>query len=555
MQEKSKEILTEQQVIDRVKKSMMERIVFVSKCKNNERLRSLEFERCRLDIVHWFSTRSRTERHRLFGMEFPNSIPFLPFNYQIEAIKEIWETIKENCKPTKDKKEGTFKEIFIEKSRQLWFSWLVCNISVYAMIFHWMKTTMISMKEKDVDDVWQISSLLEKCRFVMRNLPQWMLQWATWKSGNINNSHMKILHPNNWGAIIWQTGNKDAGRWWTRHIAYMDETASIPYAKEIIEALWPASACMIYTSTPKGEWNEFYRIRKKTIDRRDWSVFVPKSVLWLRYHRSEHPLYTKQWYENETRGRDNRYIQQEYEINYNVALEWRVYPNFSSDIYDYEYDRKLPTYISIDNSHGGRDPHAIVIFQVDGFLIKVIDCMEFSGREVGIEAMASIMWWACKVPLSELELARYNRYLAMDRKRITFIGDPYDTKSNIRDVNNPQWIVIADEYRKKGIILNTPSVNTLLSRIMLTTKHIDKVQCNQYCSSFISSISNAIYPPEGKTTAPKNKPLHDWTSHYRTALEYFISRYFNNQVMIWKKEEKPKKKLEYRDIYGNIVKN
>jgi len=44
-------------------------------------------------------------------------------------------------------------------------------------------------------------------------------------------------------------------------------------------------------------------------------------------------------------------IAQELEIDYNVALKGRVYPNFRGETYDVDYNPTKPLYVIIDNSH------------------------------------------------------------------------------------------------------------------------------------------------------------------------------------------------------------
>lgn len=48
-------------------------------------------------------------------------------------------------------------------------------------------------------------------------------------------------------------------------------------------------------------------------------------------------------------------VAQELDINYNVSLPGRVYPQFNApnvSFGNYIYDNSLPLYCSIDNSHG-----------------------------------------------------------------------------------------------------------------------------------------------------------------------------------------------------------
>lgn len=69
-------------------------------------------------------------------------------------------------------------------------------------------------------------------------------------------------------------------------------------------------------------------------------------------------------------------IAQELEIDYNTAVEGRVYPNFPSKPVVVSYDENKPLYVAMDNSHGGGDPNAIILVQLDGYNYNIIDSIE-----------------------------------------------------------------------------------------------------------------------------------------------------------------------------------
>ena len=99
----------------------------------------------------------------------------------------------------------------------------------------------------------------------------------------------------------------------------MDEMASLTYARQINMSIGSSSPCVIYNSTPKGEGNEFYEMRKKA---------MKGEILGLRYHWTEHPFYNDKWHEWYCKGKSVETIAQELEISYNVAVKGRVYPAF-----------------------------------------------------------------------------------------------------------------------------------------------------------------------------------------------------------------------------------
>lgn len=68
---------------------------------------------------------------------------------------------------------------------------------------------------------------------------------------------------------------------------------------------------------------------------------------------------------------------------------------------------------------------------------------------------------------------------------------------------------------------------------MKTRTNIYRIQYNDYCKDFASAIMNARYPErkeDTNRTTPFTKPVHNWTSHYRTALEYFVTYILENPI-------------------------
>ena len=66
---------------------------------------------------------------------------------------------------------------------------------------------------------------------------------------------------------------------------------------------------------------------------------------------------------------------------------------------------------------------------------------------------------------------------------------------------------------------------------MKTKGEIYKVRYNDHCLEFASAMMNAKYPERADnstSTAPNYKPIHDWTSHFRTAFEYLINYLLEN---------------------------
>lgn len=522
---------------------LLERVQFLEKARNSANLQLVEIELCKKDILHFFRNRLYTDKNStLFDDTYPNILPFIPFEFQEELITEIRDSIQQGTKQAYERTDHT--NVFIEKSRQMWVSWIIMGIFVYWLIFHDHKYLVISQKESDVDTIWDMKSLFEKARFMMSQLPMRMLPvWYSKSTGTEYNKYKSISNPNGTGSITWESANPNASRWGTYHAVFMDEMAFMANASTINTAAASATPCRIFNSTPNGEWNEFYRMRTLTTWQKDeyWNDIAP-SIKWLRYHWRDHPLYCRYkwdvtWYNEKKKGMTTERIAQELDINYNSAIQGRVYPLFKWDEWDIDYEPTKETYVVIDNSHWWTDPHAVVIMQRDPktHYIDIVDCIQLN---CSITENANYMAWIPKMEVNNVEYEFLQRYKTYDHKKATFVWDPYDSNTTIKNIHNPQGIVIAEEYRKVGIYINTPQRSDVRTRIMNTKANIYRIRCSKRVRDFASAIQNARYPESKEwavRTSPNSLPIHDWTSHYRTAMEYGVAWILEN-------ESKPKTK-------------
>lgn len=527
-----------------MKKILEERIEILEKAKNNKKLQEVEKEMCKRDILYYFKNYVYTDKNSsLYDETYPDVLPFIPYPYQEECIKEVWDSIMKG------------ESVFIEKSRQMWFSWLIMAIFVYGFLFHNHKYLVLSQKQDDVDKKWDMKSLFEKARFMLKNLPKWMLPENFLEHGDRNMKYMSISREDGTGSITWESANPNASRWGTYKAIFPDEFAFQSNATTINRAMMSASPCRIYTSTPNWKGNEHYRMRELAMK---WKIKG------LRYHWSDHPLYTQEWYKKKTESMDKVSIAQELEIDYDVAVLGRVYTEFPTEAVDVKYDPNRPLYVAIDNSHGWVDPNAIICIQtdIDEIHWNIIDAIEINCTP---ENNANFLSAQPKCELSDSQYAFYNRYKNYNWMRGTFIGDPYDTKSAM-------WnSTILDDFRKVWIHIVTPQNRSKQEQILKTRTNMYRFRYNENCLEMATAILNARYPERkesSQSTKPFELPIHDWTSHYRTALEYFVTYMEENKPAkrrkLWDYEEKrdmvtgeiirkAKTKQDWRDLGYKVL--
>lgn len=508
-----------------------ERLKLLDKAKDDVNLQKIEMSLCsdpEDGILYRFDNYVYTDKNAsLFDYEDPDILPFIPFEFQKEAIKEIRKSIRAGTLPIQERKKY-LTNVFIEKSRQMGLSWIIMGILVYGFTFHNHKYHCVSQSEKDVDKSGDMRSLFEKARFILNNLPERMRpEWYSTTKWKPWNTHLILSRSDGVWAITGEAAHQDASRSWTYNAVFMDEMAFMAYGTEIARAAWQASPCCIYNSTPNWEGNEFYRKRKMaiwTIDH-NWMSVAP-TIKWLRYHRKEHPLYDDARFERKTKGKDEQEIAQELEINYNVAIIWRVYNDFPAEsMFSLKYDYEKPLFVIIDNSHWWADPHAVILAQIDNHFIDVIDACEF---HCSVDDMADLMRWEIKFKLTNMQEAFMLRYAWYAYQKATFISDPYDTNATVNDAT------IYDKYKKRWIYLRTPNERSKIIQIRNAKSNIYRIRYTVFCQDYASALMNAKYPerPENtKAVNPAMMPVHDRTSHFRSGTEYMIQYFLENPLL------------------------
>lgn len=268
-----------------------------------------------------------------------------------------------------------------------------------------------------------------------------------------------------------------------------------------------------------------------------------RKIVWLRLIWNMHPYYTQDWYDWYTASKPPEQVEQELNINYNVSLKGRVYPEFDEapigrvEFGEYSYDYSLPIYCSIDNSHGGADPNAVIVAQQDKYgKLIIIDCLQ---TDIAPTHLAELLAGRPTIKLGEKEMAFFERF--KNYRTPIFIADPNDTNASM-DITSIKKI-----YQKVGINLMTPKLisengQRLVAQINLARLNLDRVRVSiPVCDEFVSAMQNATYPQrsdDSQSTSENLKPVHNWTSHYRTAFEYLIM-----MIVEWESGKKEKQKI------------
>ena len=467
---------------------LTQRLQINDACLRSAEARALTYELCKSDPIFYVEN---------FGWTFdprrnPHHFPFILFDYQKDALFWIIAHIREG------------KDGLIEKSRDMGVTWLI----VWALYYLWKFDEAFSglagsYKEAEVDDRGD-RSFFGKLDYAIRNTPKWLLP-KKFKFKD-HRQRMKLVNPENYNIIQGDTMNSDFSRGSRRSVVYLDEGASWEYFRDAWRSAGDATPCRLTVSTPKGR-NAFSELRESGID-----------VLTL--HWKLHPFKDQELYEYEKNRRTEEDVAQELDISYHKSQVGRVYPEW--DMVKYEaapYNQELPLYISWD--FGQTDDTAMIWWQTKGNQAIIIDSYSNRGKTIDFYVP-----FVTGVRPSESLFYSKRDYEVIDAhagwKRAIHFGDPAGRFTN--QVTNQSVMGVLKQYginvlfrEEAKDFQSRKTASKLLMRNLIVNE-------NDRNKDLGIAIENARYPEVsrgGGSDIRSIKPIHDWTSHFRSSFEYF----------------------------------
>lgn len=456
----------------------------------------------------------------------PNHLPFILFDYQKEAIRWLIDHIDNG------------KDGLLEKSRDMGASWI---LFVWVPIWYWLfrdgVNILIGSYKQDLVDNRTKDSLFGMIDYGIDALPKWMLPKGFKKDKHRN--QMKLTNPVNNNLISGDTMNPDFGRGSRKTAVLFDELGTWDYAKDAWESTGDVTACRIANSTPKG-MNYYAKLRHSGID-----------VLTL--HWKLHPLKDDIWYEHEKSRRTEEEVAQELDISYTKSQEGRVYPEWNEqniEIGTFEYDPNLPLYVGWD--FGRTDDTAILWAQPCNGKLRILDTYRNVGKTIDfyIPFITGIVPSdAYHYSPKDLEIIAEHKYW----KRGTHFGDPAGRFQN--QITNT---TVLDVLKQHGIMINFNDSWKEFQKRKTAGKLLIRdgieINRNERTEYFDMCMVQASYPKvkvEGQDEVRSIKPIHNWTSHYRSAFEYLalgISEFRNKRFIPYDKFKK--KEPARRRVFG-----
>jgi len=166
-------------------------------------------------------------------------IPFVLYDKQKEYIHWLYERLI-------NKQDG-----IVEKARDVGATWCSIAFFVFLILFHnGFSLGAFSYKQDEVDKTGDISTLIQKARFILTNLPKQF-------TAEIESRFMYIRNKRTGSDIAGSSGD-NPGRGGRRTMFLKDESAFYPHAEMVEASLSETSNCKIDISTHAGTNTIFY---------------------------------------------------------------------------------------------------------------------------------------------------------------------------------------------------------------------------------------------------------------------------------------------------------
>lgn len=428
-------------------------------------------------------------------------LPFIMFPKQIEYLQWLnWLLL-------------TNKDGAIEKSRDMGVSYVTL---IPFVLHHWLfdpafKAKLGSRKEEYVDKPGDMDALFEKIVYNLKRLPSWMLPEGF--SLPAHKTYMKLVRPDNTNTVTGESANESFGRGGRLNVSIFDEHAFWPFAQASWEAAGESTPTRVSISTPppSGRSSFFYK------------NIVSGRVQTFSFHYKDDTRKDMEWERSQRAKKTEEEFERELNISYEGSLEGTVYAaNLAKcELGTFEYDPNKPLYVSWDF---GLDGTAMQWYQwdqkIDHWYLIDSFCKANEDITFFIPFVTGTILSGFEYTDAEIEKIAQHKYW----QPASHVGDPDVAK---RSYTNKS-LSAENILRKYGIYVQTKpwtqdntkhylrkqQTISFLRKLSVDEKH------NEY---FMDCIRNARYPKRAEnsqSTTEIREPIHDWTSHHRTSLEY-----------------------------------
>lgn len=449
----------------------------------------------------------------------PYHLRFKTFPFQRRMIRSLLEAINNG------------EDIFIEKSRDMGATYV--TLGVFIWLWLWRPGTVLwlgSRKEDYVDNRRggmtgnKEESLFGKLDYMVSRLPEFILPEGFRPDKHFN--YMTLGNPENGNSIGGESSNDNFARGARKTAVLFDEFAFWENGSTAWGSASDSTPCRIILTTPGNKPSKAKRLRFG----KDGEKIKIISLLYTLDPRKD-----KAWLDSERERRSVEDFNREIMLNWELSMTGRVYPE-------------------IDNAVYGEFP------------LLLSSSMLFSW-DFGLDGVSIGAWQRNTTNARWRIVDSYHNEQKPIQFYMPLFGGAIDSKFDYTDDDlkaiesfkqYPKGIHFGDPDVKKRSLLTGTSTRQELEKVGVYVQCIDKndfyirrektkvelqqgieINANPRNEYFYEAIKSARYPQrkeDSQATTEISLPIHDWTSHPRTMMEYL---FVNIDAFTQEQEEPP----------------
>ncbi len=401
---------------------------------------------------------------------------------------------------------------FVEKSRDMGVTWCAVAWLVWHWLFDEVFTALVGSYTEAMVDNFLHESVFGKIEGLITHLPDWMQERCRFEARNPESrKHLAVVNRATGSTINGHSSEPRFSRGGRYSAIVLDEFSKWAFGEQVLQSTADASPFRLFIATPQG-MNSSGRLRHAD----------PPKVKVYTLHWRLHPKKDDAWYQNECARRTPEQIAQELDISYERSVAGRVYPEWDRvPSGDFPFVPGWPLQVSWD--FGLDDATAMVWSQRNptNGLYRIVDYHESSGRAITgyLPFVTGEITSGLPYGFTEEELRKIESHQGWGPA--VHYGDPSGSQRN-----QVTGTSVIGELRKLGIYVNTRADrNTFYERWQTTKLWLSRLEGwnRATCTALHDAMVNSRFPernPDATHLAENDRPIHDWASHGRTAVEY-----------------------------------
>jgi len=448
----------------------------------------------------------------------PFHLRFKLFNFQKRLVRDIVAAIRNG------------DDIFIDKTREMGVTYTILAVFLWFWLYEPASNFLIGSRKEDYVDNRRggttgnkEESLFGKLDYMLSRLPSFLLPEGWNRERHF--TYMSLVNPKNGNSVSGESSNPNFSRGGRQRAIFLDEFAFWDEGSAVWGATADTTNCRIVATTPGNKPSKAKRLRFG----KDGEKI---KIITLDYKLD--PRKTRAWLDEQRTRRSTEDFNREIMVNWETSITGRVYPEIESAAYgDFPFLVNQQPYTSWDF---GLDGTSFALWQQNPANGKwrVIDAYEKVDQPIQFFFPFFGKPMDSKFQYTDDDLKAMKTW-SQYPKQIHF-GDPDVAKRNYA---SPEITSARLELQKIGIFVQSVTRNDFFSRREITKVYLQKgIEINQgtRTEDWLEAIKQARYPQReesSQATTPITNPIHDWTSHSRTAMEYFfinIDLYANIEV-------------------------